>query len=379
MRQDRCRSDDWSVKPFLSRCLFLTLCLAGVLPHAFVGGAAGPGQRFDVDVETILVNVLVADASGTPIPGLQKEDFKLFEDGIEQKISHFFPVDAPFNVALLLDTSYSTVGKLARIQDSAIEFVRKIHPDDEVMVISFDDDIYLDTDFTRNKPEVERAIKGTRTGGDTQLFEAVYVALEKIEEQPHRKVLVLFTDGIDSASGSGPGETIDLAREADVSIYTIFFDTEEDALRRVDNPMPIPGGPAGTPGSIPGRNPGPLGFPTPSPFPVPMPQPTPRRDPGEFPPIESRREEIQAAYRGAKHYLSELAEVTGGVRFDSAGNLSDLSDAFEKISEEMRSLYSIAYVPDSLKRDGGFREIKVTVGVSEARVRARKGYYSPQN
>jgi len=218
--------------------------------------------RFTVDVETIVVNVLVTDRNGKPLTGLQKENFRIFEDGEEQVVQNFFPVDAPFSVGLLLDTSYSTVGKLARIQNSAIEFLDQIHPDDEVMVISFDDDVYLDTDFTRNKQAVERAIKMTRSGRSTQLFESVYLGLQQLREQPHRKVMVLFTDGVDTTSPtSSAKETVEVAKEADVTIYTIFFNTKADTLARLRNPSP--------------RGPGPLGTPPGSPFPFPMPQPTP--------------------------------------------------------------------------------------------------------
>lgn len=335
------------------------------------------GPRFRADVETILVNVLVTDRQGHPISGLEKENFQLFEDGVEQDILNFFPVDAPFSVALLLDTSYSTVGKLGRIQNAAINFLNQIHPDDEVMVISFDDQVYLDTDFTRNNEEVERAIKSTRSGGSTQLYDAVYIGLERLQEQTFRKVLVLFSDGVDSTSmETSEGETIDFSKEANATIYTIFFDTETDALARVGGPLSIPG-PTGIPGTIPGRNPGPLGMPAPSPFPMPMPAPPPqRREPGEVGQEESQREQIKAAYREANYYLGELAGATGGAAFDTARNLTDLDAAFAKIAEEMRNLYSIAYVSSNPQRDGNFREIKVTTDRTEDRVRARRGYYS---
>ena len=337
------------------------------------------GPRFRADVETILVNVLVADRQGQPISGLKKENFQLFEDGVEQDILNFFPVDAPFSVALMLDTSYSTVGKLGRIQNAAIDFLNQIHPDDEVMVISFDDEVYLDTDFTRNNDQVEGAIKSTRSGGSTQLYEAVYIGLERLQDQPFRKIMVLFTDGVDSTSWeTSESDTIDLSKEADATIYTIFFDTETDALARLGGPLSVPG-PMGTPGTIPGRNPGPMGIPAPSPFPVPTPMPAPppqRRDPGEIGHEESEREQIRAAYREARYYLGELAEATGGASFDTAHTLTDLDLAFSKIAEEMRSLYSIAYVSSNPKEDGKFREIKVSVDHAEGRVRARRGYYS---
>ena len=367
-----------SVRGFLFLSGLVVVGLGIVSP---VAGQASQesGPRFRADVETILVNVLVTDRQGQPLSGLKHENFQLFEDGVEQDILNFFPVDAPFSVALLLDTSYSTVGKLGRIQNAAISFLDQIHPDDEVMVISFDDQVYLDTDFTRNNDEVERAIKSTRSGGSTQLYDSVYIGLERLQDQPFRKIMVLFTDGVDSASmETSEGETIDFSKEADATIYTIFFDTETEALARVGGPLSIPG-PAGTPGTIPGRNPGPLGIPAPSPFPVPTPMPAPppqRRAPGEVGHEESEREQIRAAYREAKYYLGKLAKTTGGAAFDTAHNLTDLDAAFAKIAEEMRSLYSIAYVSSNPQKDGKFREIKVTLDRTEGRVRARRGYYS---
>ena len=319
--------------------------------------------RFTVDVETIVVNVLVTDRNGKPLTGLQKENFRIFEDGEEQVVQNFFPVDAPFSVGLLLDTSYSTVGKLGRIQDSAIEFLDQIHPDDEVMVISFDDDVYLDTEFTQNKEAVERAIKMTRSGQSTQLYEAVYLGMEQLREQPYRKIMVLFTDGVDTTSPtSSAKETVNVAKEAEVTIYTIFFNTEADTLARMRNP-----------GS---GGPGPLGTPPGSPLPFPMPQPTPYPGGGYPGGGGYPDEQVQRQYMIARSYLSELAEVTGGARFDAAGNLSDLGEAFARIAEEMRSLYTIAYVPTNLEEDGKFRKIKVEVNIDKGRVRTRQGYYS---
>ena len=322
--------------------------------------------RFTVDVETIVVNMLVTDRNGKPLLGLQKENFQVFEDGVEQEIQNFFPVDAPFSVGLLLDTSFSTVGKLARIQDSAIEFLHQIHPDDEVMVISFDDEVYLDSESTRDKGAVERAIKTTLSGQGTHLYEAVYLGMQELREQPHRKVMVLFTDGVDMISPTtSAGETMDLAKEAEVTIYTIFFNTKADALGRLRN--------RGLGG------PGPSRIPSSSPLPFPLPLPTPRRDPsdpsGRFP-DEEAREQVERMYLQAQYYLSQLAEVTGGARFDAAGNLSDLEEAFSKIAEEMRSLYTIGYVPSNSEEDGKFREIQVRVNLEEGRVRTRQGYYS---
>ena len=123
--------------------------------------------RFTVNVETIVVNVLVTDRNGKPLTGLQKENFRIFEDGEEQVVQNFFPVDAPFSVGLLLDTSYSTVGKLARIQDSAIEFLDQIHP---VLVIEISnqntDDLYappygFGLESTSHSPDISAQVRST--------------------------------------------------------------------------------------------------------------------------------------------------------------------------------------------------------------------------
>jgi VWFA-related protein len=206
----------------------------------------------------------------------------------------------------------------------------------------------------------------TRSGRSTQLFEAVYLGMEQLREQPYRKVMVLFTDGVDTTSPtSSAKETVEAAKEAEVTIYPIFFNTEADTLAGLRNPSS--GGP------------GPLGTPTGSPFPFPMPQPTPQRypgDPGGRYPDDGRREQVKREYMKARSYLSDLAEVTGGARFDAAGNLSNLGEAFAKIAEEMRSLYTIGYVPSNLEKDGKFRKIKVEVDIDKGRVRTRQGYYS---
>lgn len=334
-------------------------------------------QRADlkVQVEQIAVNVLVTNRNDQPIRGLKQEDFRLYEDGLEQEIRNFFPVDAPFSVALVLDTSYSTAGKLPLIQNAAIQFIRALHPDDEVMVVSFDDEVYLETDFTRDKDRAERAVKQTRTGETTQVYEAVYLSLEELRKRPDRKVMVLFSDGVDSSSyATTMSETIEFVREAETTIYSIYFDTERDAIRALYTGQ---GGgvPPISPPTVPGRNPGPVIVPggpggpgTGGPLPVPMPTPTTR---------DARYEEerIRMQYNRARSYLKTLAEKTGGERFQVTSDLFGLSEIFEQIAEEMRSLYTLAYVSSNPKDDGKFRKIEVRVSVDKARVRHREGYY----
>jgi Ca-activated chloride channel homolog len=307
-----------------------------------------------VDVDLVNVNVAVTTPSGNYLADLKKESFKIFEDKVEQQITNFAPVDAPFAVALVLDTSGSTEGKLARIQDEAISFVKQLHPDDEVMVISFDDAVHLETDFTQNRSAVERAIKRTRTGQATQLYEAVYLALqEKLRQRRERKALVLFTDGVDTASPtSSAKETIETAKEMDALIYPIFFDTRND-MRRLSR------------GPYPGGQPNPR-------FPVPGRVPVDPRSPRQR---DDDDQQITMEYQRGRGYLHDLAEATGGALFDAQG-LDSLGNAFAKIAHELRSLYSLGYVSTNQKKDGKFRRLTVKVDQPNAIVKAKKGYYS---
>ena len=371
-----------------------------------------------VDVDLVNVNVVVTDANGRYLTYLTKENFRIYEDRVEQQITHFSPVDAPFAVGLLLDTSNSTINKLKQIQDEAIRFIDQIHVDDEVLVISFDDDVHLDSDFSRSKRATERAIKGTRTGGSTQLYEAVYLALQqKLRPRPERKAMVLFTDGVDTASPTSTrGETIELAKEADTLIYPIFFDTRFDTGPMSRNPRPpqrrgggaigIPtgggqvglptgGGRVGVPTGggrvgVPtggGRVGAPtgggrVGAPTGGGrvgLPVPSRRPTSRRLP---PPTRAPRfptgvglGRSDAEYDQGRGYLQQLAEVTGGTLYVSEG-LRNLGDAFREIAAELSSQYSLAYSPTNRTKDGKFRRIKIETNLPDVIVRAKRGYYS---
>ncbi len=361
---------------------------------------ADDSYTLSVDVDLVNVNVVVTDANGRYLTYLTKENFRIYEDRVEQQITHFSPVDTPFAVGLLLDTSNSTMNRLEQIQDEAIRFIDQIHADDDVLVISFDDDVHLDSDFTRSKRSTERAIKGTRTGGSTQLYEAVYLALQqKLRPRRERKAMVLFTDGVDTASPtSTQGETIELAKEADTLIYPIFFDTRYDGGPMSRNPRPplrrgggttgIPtgGGQVGLPTGggrvgLPTGG-GRVGLPTGRGrvgLPVPTRRPTSRRLP---PPSRSPRfptgvglGRTDAEYDQGREYLQQLAEVTGGTLYVSEG-LRNLGDAFREIAAELSSQYSLAYSPTNRKKDGTFRRIRIETNLPDVIVRAKRGYYS---
>jgi VWFA-related protein len=313
----------------------------------------------EVDVNLVNINAVVTNASGNYVLDLKKDNFKIYEDKVEQQITNFSPVDAPFDVALLLDTSFSAVDKLPRIQDEAIQFVNVLDPDDEVMVISFDDEVHLETDFTRNKNAVERAIKMTRTGQSTQLYEAVYLALqEKLRKRRGRKAMVLFTDGVDTTSPtSSASETIELAKEADVVIYPIYFDTRRDVERHSRSSSPFPTG------RVPGTGPQ---------LPIPGRVPIDTRSPRQR---DEDERQLNMEYEGGRSYLHTLADVTGGTVY-VADRMENLGAAFSKIAAELRSQYSLGYISTNQKKDGKYRKVTVKVDLPGCIVKAKKGYYS---
>ena len=190
-------------------------------------------QAIRVNVEMVSLPVVVTTQAGKRVLDLEKEDFRVFEDGVEQTIAGFAATDEPVSVALALDTSGSTELQLANIQNAAIEFVNKLHPDDEVAVLSFAEDTKLQEDFTMNRDKNEYGIKKTRSGGCTVEYEAVWLALDDVlKPVQQRKALVLFTDGVDTCSRKASmGETLDLAKETYATIYCVYYNTESDQYR----------------------------------------------------------------------------------------------------------------------------------------------------
>jgi VWFA-related protein len=155
--------------------------------------------RFDTSLVTVPVTVL--DRNGRYVPMLRRENFKVFENGLEQKIAYFATTDSPFSIVLLIDTSGSTRFRLDEIQNAAINFIEKLKPSDSVMVMSFDDRIEVLCKATTDRNAITKAIRRTRTGGGTRLYDAVHDILTKqLKTIPGRKAVVLFTDGVDTTS-----------------------------------------------------------------------------------------------------------------------------------------------------------------------------------
>ncbi|HUQ34123.1 MAG TPA: VWA domain-containing protein, partial [Pyrinomonadaceae bacterium] len=189
-------------------------------------------ETLRVDTNLVTVPVIISDRGDRYIPDLKQEEFAVYEDGTRQEISFFETVTAPFNVVLMLDTSASAQEKLGQIQQAAIAFTELLQPADRVKVISFDDRVHDLSDFTSDRAVLQWAIRGTRSGQGTKLYDAMAVALRALQRIKGRKAIVIFTDGIDSYSDR---ETNDKNRrmieEAGIVIYPIRYDTREELER----------------------------------------------------------------------------------------------------------------------------------------------------
>jgi VWFA-related protein len=290
-----------------------------------------PQAAQPLQVRTNVVNVFVTvrDHHHAIMTDLDKSDFKVFEDGVEQKVAYFNKeMNLPLTLAILMDTSGSMGNILVAEQDAASRFVHEvIRKRDEALVMSFDLDVNLLADFTQDPNVLENAIRRTRinaagpviTAGTipqngnlgTDFYDAVYLAChDELSSQAGRKAIIALTDAEDYGSKETLDDAIEAAQKSDAVVHVILITD-----------------PSATNGSGPG-------------------------------------------------VAHDLAEQTGG-RVISVRNGRSLEKAFDTISEELRSQYVLGYYPTNTRRDGTYRKIKVEVDRPGARILARKGYYAP--
>jgi VWFA-related protein len=308
-------------------------------------GETVEGDVIRFDTALVMVPATVQDRYGRYVPLLRRDQFRITENGVEQKIAYFATTTAPFTVVLLIDTSGSTQVRLGDIQDAAIKFVARLKPTDSVMVMSFDDRIEVQCKATSDRKVIEKAIRRTRTGGGTRLYDAVDDILRKqLKTIDGRKAVVLFTDGVDTTSHRASYDsTIRLAEESDAPIYSVDYDTS--GAGGMGQGIPLPGGR----GTV-------LGLPLPTSR---IPGTSPGSSPGD--------------YKRAVAYLHSLSNTTGG-RFYSGDSLFGIAQAFTWIAEELGLQYSLGYYPSTPGKDGERRQIKVQVTESDLLVKARDSY-----
>jgi Ca-activated chloride channel homolog len=323
------------------------------------------GDIIKVNTTLVTIPVSVMDRDGRYVPNLQKDDFRLWEDGVEQEVAFFSSVEKPFSVVLMLDTSPSTQFRLEDIQDAAISFVNQLRPDDKVMVVSFNNDITVLSEFTTDRQKLSRAIHRAYTDDGTRLYDAVDMVMNReLNKIQGRKAVVLFTDGVDTTSKRASYDsTVMDAQELDALVYVVQYDTAGD-MAQIGNVTimgpgdvfdQILGGIFGGPRRRGGRGGG-----------------YPRGGGGGYP-----GRGIPNDYQLADQYLREIATSTGGRQY-RADSLQNMSYAFANVAEELRRQYSIGYYPKQPGQPGQSHQIRVRAKEPNLAVRARENYiYAP--
>ena len=369
---------------------------------------AEDGAAVIVETDLVTVPVIVSDRKGLYIPDLKPEEFTVSEDGAAQKIAFFANVTEPFHVVLVLDTSASTtVEKMSQVQRAAVAFVEQLDASDRLKIISFDDEVRDLGDFTSDRAKLAAAIRATRPGKGSRVYDAFDLAYRSLRRVTGRKAVVFLTDGVDFHSKS---KTYDDNRraieESDVLVYPVRFDTraETERLARaqsqgggtVDLGTILGDKVPGLPGSViitpprrtttrndpcndprTGRRDPRCGNdprdtrPDNQPFPDATNRPNGTRPAGTA--DDSISNMLDGLYRIADDYLEELSNTSGG-RLLRADNPSALPLAFEQIAAELRTQYSLGYYPSNRARDGKFRKVRVRTTRKNAAVRARPGY-----
>ncbi|MBA3242367.1 MAG: VWA domain-containing protein [Acidobacteria bacterium] len=344
------------------------------------------GEDEVVRVETQLVSVpaVVTDGAGKPLSGLRADNFLVFEDGRPQKIANFATTEAPFEVALLLDTSGSTRQDVGLIRRAALAFVEALRPGDRVAVLAFstrqeDKDTRLATvevkaSLTDDREELNAAIEGIGASNGTPFYDGLErVAKEVFREPPRealrgRRALVALTDGVDSTSEADFDEVRARIKGTGVVAYFVQVNTESYVEDRLMQSCEDGGALRLSRAQL-------------QRYRRLFASRADAEDFSNFCQMGSfeRMHISRTLYTLARDEMNRLARDTGGKTFPVA-DLRDARRAFRQVAEEIGTQYSLGYYSSNTTRDGSFRTIRVQLrGVKDAQVRAREGYQAPRS
>ena len=270
----------------------------------------------------MVLHATVVDEKGQFVQGLTADNFHVFEDKVEQKISVFSKEDIPVTMGLVIDNSGSMREKRPQVNAAALSFVRTSNSADEVFVVNFNDEYYLDLDedFTSNPQELHDALERIDTRGSTALYDAIIGSLDHLKKgHKDKRVLLVITDGDDDASRKDFPYTVKAAVESNAVIYAIGVFSDDD------------------------------------------------------------RKNNKKMIRKSKKDLTALAEATGGLAF-FPDSLADVDPVCVQVAHDIRNQYTLGYYPTNTAKDGTFRSVKVDLippkGRGKLTVRTRTGYYA---
>jgi Ca-activated chloride channel family protein len=290
-------------------------------PKAAADIANSPRADLRVDVPLVLIPVNVTTPLGSSVTSLTKENFRLFEDGVEQRITHFASEDAPVSIGLLLDTSGSMRNKMKKSLEAAGELFKTASLDDEFFLIEFNERPKLTAPFTRDANDLYKRLVRAKPVGRTSLLDALHLAMAQMKNARNtRKAIVLLSDGGDNHSRHTETEIKKAVHEADVQIYALgIFDAEDSPKRTIEE-------------------------------------------------------------RNGPYLLDDLATHTGG-RHLPVGKLNDLPGICARIGAELHNQYLLGYCPANSARDGKYRKVLVTPvappNMPPLKAHFRPGYIAP--
>jgi len=270
--------------------------------------------QFRTDARLVVLHASVVDKRGKLITNLNQNAFKVFENGQQQQVKIFRREDVPVSLGIIIDDSGSMSTKRSRVEAASLAMVRESNPQDEVFIVNFNDDAFLDVPFTNDIHKLEQGLARIDSRGGTAMRDAVSMSLdyEKHEAKKDKKVLMVITDGNDNASNISLEKLVARSNQNDVLVYAIGLFTDEE-----------------------------------------------------------KREASKA-----RRALNELTGATGGLAFYPK-DVADVQSLAVEIAHDIRSQYTIAYRPNIQELDGSYRQIKVIVDApGRPVVRTRSGYYA---
>jgi Ca-activated chloride channel family protein len=289
--------------------------------HDTPGQVIKPGQAVHLDVELALVNVTVTDPYNRLVTGLEPENFRVFEDNVEQEVVTFSSEDVPISIGLILDLSGSMANKLGKAKQAASQFLRTANPQDEFFLVGFNEHAELLAPFTSKAEDLESKMLTLTAKGKTALLDAIYLGLTQMRKADKgRRALLIISDGGDNNSRYSEKDIKRLVKEADTQLYSV----------------------------------------------------------GIFEPFEYRSRTPEEL--NGPTLLSEMSELTGGRSF-TVENVNELPDITAKIGAELRNQYVVGYHPSHKEHDARWRKIKIKLraprGLPPLTAYAKTGYYAP--
>jgi len=299
----------------LSSFLSIILALAAQAPKAQPPAQSDDGNVIRVDTRLVVLPVSVSDRNGKLVIDLPRQAFHVFENGAEQAIKVFHREDVPISLGIIIDNSGSMRDKRHKVELASLDLVKNSNPRDEVFIVNFNDEAYLDVPFTNDMKQLEEGVARLDSRGGTAMRDAISMSMDYLKEKgkKDKRVILVVTDGNDTASSGTLEKLIMKARQSqDVAIYAIGLLNEED-----------------------------------------------------------KREA-----KKAKRALDAITHESGGLSFYPK-DTSEVERICLQVAQEIRNQYTIAYSPTDTALDGSYRQVKVTVkGPGTPMVRTRAGYYA---